>query len=116
QQLERMGVSRMGSGSHTMSFYMALLQGMDPNRLAFTVANNFANLRAGVTSGEFDAFLWETFTTQPYFASGELTKLADVETPWPAFSFICNPERLSQEQSLAIRRVFFPALAQACKE
>jgi ABC-type nitrate/sulfonate/bicarbonate transport system substrate-binding protein len=115
QQLERMGVSRLGSGSHTMSYYMALLHGMDPHKLSFTVANNFTNLRAGVKSDEFDAFLWETFTTQPYFASKELTKLGNVQTPWPAFSFICNPDKLTPEQAHAVREVFFPALARACK-
>lgn len=93
---------------------MALQQDMDPQQLEFAVANNFANLRTGVKNGIFDAFLWETFTTQPYFASGELKKLADVRTPWPAFSFICNPNKLSMAQSHAIRQFFFPVLAQEC--
>lgn len=29
----------------------------------------------GVLRGDFDAFMWETFTTKPWFDSGELHKV-----------------------------------------
>ena len=111
-----MGVSRLGSGSHTMSFYMGLLHGFDPKKLQFIVANNFKQLRQGVSDATFDAFLWETFTTQPYFSSGELRKIGDIETPWPAFSFVCNPNKLTRPQSQVIRELLFPILSEACDE
>ena len=66
------GISRLGSGSHTMGFYLAQLIGIPYDNLSFIVANNFAGLREGIRTGVFDIFLWERFTTKPYFDSGEL--------------------------------------------
>lgn len=43
----RVGISRMGSGSHTMAFYMAKELAIDVKKLEFIVLNNFDGLRAG---------------------------------------------------------------------
>jgi ABC-type nitrate/sulfonate/bicarbonate transport system substrate-binding protein len=68
----RVGVSRMGSGSYTMAQYLALQLKRSPQTLDFVVANNFKGLREGIQADRFDFFMWETFTTKPYFLSGEL--------------------------------------------
>lgn len=55
----RVGISRPGSGSHTMASYMAMLHDLDyQNGLEFFVANNFAGLREGNSlSAPFDFFV-----------------------------------------------------------
>jgi hypothetical protein len=73
----RFGISRLGSGSHTMAHYASSLHGISSSSSAqqpeFVVANNFAGLKAGVRDGSFDAFLWETFTTKPSIDAGEIS-------------------------------------------
>lgn len=92
----RVGVSRLGSGSHTMAHYLAHLHNWDPTGLSFVVANNFDGLRKGLVNGDFDLFLWEHFTTKKYVDSGEIRKVGDVETPWTAFS-IASRQLMSVE-------------------
>lgn len=38
----------------------------------FKVQGGFESLMAGVQSGSTDIFLWEVFTTKPWFDSGDL--------------------------------------------
>jgi hypothetical protein len=71
----RVGISRLGSGSHTMANYLAMLHDIDASLLEFHVANNITGLREGIKNDLFDVFLWETFTTKVYFDSGELIKV-----------------------------------------
>ena len=83
----RWGVSRMGSGSHTMGIYASKLMSVGPGSLEFVVADNFKGLRDGTNANDFDAFLWEHFTSKPYWGK-ETKHIGDVPTPWPAFSFV----------------------------
>eukprot|EP00596_Hydrurales_sp_CCMP1899_P007511 CAMPEP_0119041000 /NCGR_PEP_ID=MMETSP1177-20130426/11085_1 /TAXON_ID=2985 /ORGANISM="Ochromonas sp, Strain CCMP1899" /LENGTH=188 /DNA_ID=CAMNT_0007006599 /DNA_START=94 /DNA_END=657 /DNA_ORIENTATION=- len=78
----KFGISRIGSGSHTMSHYMCSLHNTTAEDSAFVVANNFNGLKKGIEDESFDAFLWETFTTKPWFDKGELKLLGEVPTPW----------------------------------
>ena len=86
----------------------------------------------GVQEGRFDAFMWEVFTTKPWFDKKELSYLGEVPTPWPAFVFTTLPTAgsgdavgsglttgpgvttetptLSVEKAMAIRDRLFPAL------
>ena len=77
----RVGISRPGSGSQTMASYMAMLNDIKvsstASNLCFSAANNFVGLRNGVNNDGFDLFLWETFTTKPFFDSGELYKVTN---------------------------------------
>jgi len=43
----RFGVSRPGSGSHTMAYYTAMLCGIQQQDIEIVAANNFDGLRAG---------------------------------------------------------------------
>lgn len=80
----RWGISRMGSGSHVMARLEASRRGWpEPT---FVVCNNFTTLRARLTSGDIDVFLWEHFTTKPFADSGELRFIGGVPTPWPCFA------------------------------
>lgn len=129
------GISRLQSGSHTMSYYMADLidkqkksnntsvangttaQDLQKNQLEFKVLGSFANLRDGVKKNDIDIFLWEVFTTKPYFDSGVLKYIGEVSTPWPAFSivasnsghFLCGEDNRATDM---YRHRFLPALAE----
>lgn len=81
----RVGISRLGSGSHTMANYLAMLHNIDASLLEFHIANNITGLREGIAKHTFDIFLWETFTTKIYFDSGELVKVS-------TFCISCNYE------------------------
>ena len=79
-------ISRLGSGSHLMACVLAVQRGWNPAKdLKFVVAGDFKSLRDAVNSGLADAFMWETFTTKPYWDSGELRRVGDITTPWPCF-------------------------------
>ena len=67
----RWGVSRMGSGSHTMGIYASKKMSVSSDSLEFIVANNFKGLRDGINTNAFDAFLWEHFTSKPYSGDGD---------------------------------------------
>jgi hypothetical protein len=47
----------------------------------------FKDLRNGVTSSTADFFMWEHFTTKPYFhaADSPLKKIGEIYTPWPSW-------------------------------
>lgn len=96
--MRRFGISRMGSGSHTMGIYAASLEGTGASELDFVVANNFAGLRSGLLSGSFDCFMWEVFTTKPWVDNGELRLIGEVSTPWTSFSFVA-PTTISSPSS-----------------
>lgn len=122
------GISRQGSGSHTMAHYLAQLNEIPKSSIEFGVHNDFKGLREGVDSGAIDAFMWEVFTTKPWFDSKELQYLGEVPTPWPAFVFVSqasedsddgdvheigasvSEHRLSQDKARLIRDRLFPAL------
>lgn len=106
----RFGISRLGSGSHTMATYAAIMNNVDPSVLEFVIANDIEGLIDGVKSGTFDCFMWETFTTHPYFESKELSKLDDVPTPWPAFSVVTQSRGDREAKNALIKDAFFSAI------
>ncbi|EAU31236.1 conserved hypothetical protein [Aspergillus terreus NIH2624] len=119
---QRVGVSRLGSGSHIMSFVLAQQQGWQPDSLATVPLGPFGALRNGVTghdqqNGEPTAefFMWEHFTTKPYFhATAEtprppLKKIGEIYTPWPSWMIVAStavfPDPQQDEQLAQLLRV-----------
>lgn len=84
------GVSRIGSGSHTMVQTLAKQKNWAPPK--FKVCGNFEGLRSAVREGQVDAFLWEHFTTKPYSDSGEVRIIGGVPTPWGCFSVVVRKD------------------------
>lgn len=112
---KRIGISRLKSGSHTMSYYMNFLHnsllGEELTEENFKVLGGFDNLLAGVQSHEVDLFLWELFTTKPWFDSGALKYLGEVRTPWSAFSIVSHPNFANDDTTASLyRERFVPAL------
>jgi len=99
RQHRRVGVSRMGSGSHVMAFVLAdqkgwLRQGKDSKSegLVINPLGPFKDLRDGVTGAggqgaTADFFMWEHFTTKPYFDGDKtpLKHIGEIYTPWPSW-------------------------------
>lgn len=109
----RYGISRKGSGSHTMAFYSSMLDKVrDKSSLSFHIANNFSGLRQGLLNNNFDGFLWEIFTTKPFIDNGELGLIKLVPTPWSAFSFVINSDIPEETRNILYNSVF-PALDEA---
>lgn len=95
----KLGISRLGSGSQVMASVMALEHGWKAADVSFQVNDTFANLRNSVNDESTSAFMWETFTTKPYFDSGEVRKIGEVPTPWPGWSIVSSVQTTLQDPS-----------------
>jgi len=107
----KIGISRHGSGSEIMSYYMVHLYGegayhsngtekdsIEPfGPVEFVVNNDFVTLRQSVNDGSTSVFLWEFFTTKPFTSAGtdEVRFIETVPTPWPSWSIAANPSSAS---------------------
>ena len=80
----RVGVSRIGSGSYVMAFVLGMQEKFG-RPFTFEVLQNFKNLRDSVNAGTTDAFMWEYFTTKKYYDSGEIKKIGEIYTPWSSW-------------------------------
>ncbi len=85
-------ISRMGSGSHLMSFVYATRQNWDPASLQFTLAGSLEGAREVLAQGKAAAFLWEKFTTKPLVDRGEWRRIDRCPTPWPCFVMVAKAE------------------------
>jgi hypothetical protein len=62
----------------------------------FQVCDDFSNLRAALSEGRIDAFLWEKYTTRPFEIAGALSFAGEVVTPWGCFcAVVAYPPRLN---------------------
>ncbi|KAJ2999775.1 hypothetical protein HDV02_001815 [Globomyces sp. JEL0801] len=85
----RIGVSRLGSGSHIMAVVLSMQQGWlnTEDDFTYVIANDIRGLIDGITNNTFDAFLWEITTTKPYYDTNTLKMLSTITPPWPSFVF-----------------------------
>lgn len=102
-QGKRISISRIGSGSHVMSFVLALQQGFTkPFYSGFPILSNFKNLRDSVNLKDgvepSDAFMWEHFTTKRYYDNKEVKKIGEIYTPWPSWVINARSELVSNEK------------------
>jgi ABC-type nitrate/sulfonate/bicarbonate transport system substrate-binding protein len=81
----RFGVSRMGSGSHLMSFVLAREHGWDLTNIRLVIVGSLEQAREAMADHRIDAFMWEEFTTKPLVYSGEWRCVGVCTTPWPCF-------------------------------
>ena len=114
------GISRLGSGSHIMSFVLADQKGwLDESHeeekgdaFQFSILKDFKGLRDGVNDGTADAFMWEQFTTKPYHDKGEVRKIGHITTPWAAFLIAVRTELLNQDHEMVKRLLV--AITESC--
>ncbi|KAJ5831967.1 hypothetical protein N7474_000278 [Penicillium riverlandense] len=126
-QGKRVGISRPGSGSHIMSFVLAQQQGWKPDSLTSVPLGPFGALRNGVTGADqpsptAEFFMWEHFTTKPYFhaTSGEaqppLKKIGEIFTPWPSWMIVASMSSFPDPQHDQKLQLLFHAFDQGIKE
>ncbi|KAF8656217.1 hypothetical protein AX16_002653 [Volvariella volvacea WC 439] len=87
----KIGISRIGSGSQTMAYVMALQQGWPTDNLQFQVNNDIHGLIKSVNEESTSAFMWEWFTTKPYVDQGQVRFIGSVPTPWPSWLIAAHP-------------------------
>ncbi|WP_136468635.1 substrate-binding domain-containing protein [Flagellimonas onchidii] len=96
---DKVAVSRMGSGSHLMSYVHAQNQGWDTHSLQFEVINNLDGAIENLSSGSGAYFMWEHFTTKPLVDSGIFKRIGDCPTPWPCFVIAATDAFLSSKSN-----------------
>ncbi|CAK5269441.1 unnamed protein product [Mycena citricolor] len=85
------GISRLGSGSQTMAYVMAMQQGWPTDDLQFKINNDIHGLIDSVNDGTTSAFMWEWFTTKPWVDRGEARFIGSVPTPWASWLIAAHP-------------------------
>lgn len=90
-------ISRIGSGSHLMSFVNAQNQGWNTNDLQFEIVNTIDGAVDALTNGNADYFMWERFMTKPLVDNGTFRRVADSPTPWPCFVIAVRNEVLENQ-------------------
>jgi ABC-type nitrate/sulfonate/bicarbonate transport system substrate-binding protein len=102
----RFAISRLGSGSHLMSFVEAQRQGWLEAQNAELQFVTVGNLQGGIdalSQDRADVFLWERFTTQPWVDQGVFRRIGVCPTPWPAFVWAVREDLGEAHQSALIR-------------
>lgn len=116
-----------------MSFVLAQQQGWTPDSLTTVPLGPFGDLRNGVTgqneahpdqapSPTAEFFMWEHFTTKPYFHSTTekpnppLKKIGEIFTPWPSWMIVASTALFPNPETDARLQSLFQALDQGIKE
>ncbi|EPE33515.1 Periplasmic binding protein-like II [Glarea lozoyensis ATCC 20868] len=89
----KIGVSRIGSGSYVMGFVLADQRGwLGKSEKPFEVVplGTFDKLRKGVADGTADFFMWEHFTSKRYYDNGEIKRIGEIYTPWPSWQIVAS--------------------------
>ncbi len=92
-------ISRIGSGSHLMSFVNAKQQNWDTSILKFEIVNTIDGAVEALSQGKADYFMWERFMTKPLVDNGVFRRIADCPTPWPCFVIAVRNEFLEKNTS-----------------
>ncbi|MES2811181.1 MAG: substrate-binding domain-containing protein [Bacteroidota bacterium] len=92
-------ISRIGSGSHLMSFVNAEQQNWDTNTLQFEIVNTIDGAVEALQNNKADYFMWERFMTKPLVDNGTFRRIADCPTPWPCFVIAVRNEFLEKNTS-----------------
>lgn len=99
EDLNKIGVSRIGSGSYIMSFVLANKLGIKPFT-EFEVLSNFKNLRDSVNLksnvSPSDAFMWEYFTSKKYYDTKEIKQIDQIYTPWSSWVVACSSDAMKK--------------------
>lgn len=115
----KVGVSRLGSGSHVMAFVLAQREDWDTEtQVSFEILGPFKDLRDGVNEAKADIFMWEHFTTKGYWDEGEkkeLRWLGEIYTPWPSWCVTASSKRFPNPEQDETLKAFFEAVDQGKK-
>lgn len=104
-------VSRIGSGSHLMSFVLAQREGWNPENLEFKIVGNLYGALEAMNPETPEMFLWEKYTTKPWVNSGEFKRIGEVPSPWPCFVIVASEKAISEfgNQIFELRNMVYQA-------
>ncbi|MDT8347415.1 MAG: ABC transporter substrate-binding protein, partial [Flavobacteriaceae bacterium] len=89
-------ISRLGSGSHLMSFLLAQNYRWNTNDLQFKIVNDIHGAEKALTDKCADYFLWEKAMTQPLVDKGVFRRIGLFQNNWPAFVIVVRSAFLKQ--------------------
>jgi hypothetical protein len=92
-------VSRLGSGSHLMSYVLAQESGWDPKKVEFETVGNMDGAREALSENKAHIFMWEKFTTKFLVDSGEWRRVDEFFTPWPCFVIVASNKVLATREN-----------------
>lgn len=95
-------VSRMGSGSHLMSFVLAQKQGWNPQNLNFKIVSNLDGALETINPSRTELFLWEKYTTKPWVDSGQMQRIGEIPSPWPCFVIVASQKIMHENEDLVL--------------
>jgi sulfonate transport system substrate-binding protein len=95
-------ISRIGSGSHLMSYINAEKHHWDTKSLEFEIVGDIDGAVKALTEDSAQYFLWERFTTKPLVDRGVFRRLGDCPTPWPCFVIAVREEVLEDQKDAVI--------------
>lgn len=84
----KFAVSRMNSGSHLMSLFLAQRANESLTDSNFVISNDLQGAKEQINSENADYFLWETYMTRPLVEAGVFREVGQISAPWPAFVFV----------------------------
>ncbi|MFC4818348.1 substrate-binding domain-containing protein [Flavobacterium sp. GCM10023249] len=92
-------ISRIGSGSHLMSYVNAQQQNWNTSELQFEIVNTIDGAVEALKNNKADYFMWERFMTKPLVDNGTFRRIADCPTPWPCFVIAVRNEFLQNNSA-----------------
>lgn len=94
-------ISRMGSGSHLMTYVNAINNKWDiKSDIKFQTVYDINGGVNALSNGTADYFLWEKFTTKPYVDKKTFRSLGDCATPWPCFMIASTNQFLKKNNNV----------------
>ena len=93
-------ISRLGSGSHLMSFVNAEKNNWNNTNIQFEIVNNLDGAIESLSEGKSDYFMWEKYTTKPLVDNGTFKRVGECPTPWPCFVIAVRNEFLNENKSV----------------
>lgn len=100
----RYAISRMGSGSHLISFVHAEQQGWATDSLRLVAVGDLQGAIDAFDAGRADVFFWEKFMTKPLVDAGRFRRVGEFTAPWPAF-VVCVARPALESRAAAIARL-----------
>ncbi|WP_439490049.1 ABC transporter substrate-binding protein [Algoriphagus sp.] len=89
-------ISRMGSGSHLMSFVLAKKENWNIGNINFKIIGNLPGALESMDPQVPELFLWEKYTTKPWVDSGEMKRIGEVPSPWPCFVMVASDKAIAE--------------------
>jgi ABC-type nitrate/sulfonate/bicarbonate transport system substrate-binding protein len=110
----RFARSRVGSGSHLMSYVHAEQKGYDISEENFVTVENIDGAMVAFEENKADILLWEKFMTQPYVTHGKLNRIGQCVSPWPCFMLVASKKFLDANSETV--HALCSSILQSCEQ